>query len=147
MKNSILVIVTALLFFLIACNKSELAPPHTNPYVITSKYAGTYSGQYFESDNGVDSNGVFKHDTTYTYLLKVEDAGNNNVIITHGPIILPTVHVDSVDHFSFVDYNHNIDGHFAGDSLYLYSKALNGTYNYPQWFVIQKLSFNGKRQL
>lgn len=147
MKNSILVFLSMFLFFIIACSKTELPTPYAIPQYDTNKYGGVYVGQYYESDNGVDSNGVFKSDTSYSYSLTIQDAGTNKIIIVHGPIVLPTIEVDSTDHFSFVDYNRNITGYFSNDSLYVSSKSLNGSYNYPQWFVIQQLVFKGKKQI
>jgi len=151
MKNSAIIIGITLFLFIMACNKDNLPAPMTSPNSNTNRFAGTYTGQYYESDNGVDSNGVFKSDTAFAYSLKVEDVGTNQIVITHGPIILPTITVDSSNHFSFEDYNHNIGGYFVNDSLYLSSSSLNGYYDsvyfVGDWFVIQKLSFKGKKEL
>jgi len=151
MKNSLIVSGIVLFIFMMACNKSNLPAPVISHNYNTDKFAGVYSGLYYQSDNGVDSNGVFKSDTSYAYSLKVEDVGNNQIVILHGPIVLPTITLDSSDHFSFADFNHNISGYFVHDSLYLSSDALNGAYDslyfIGSWFVIQKLSFAGKRVL
>ncbi len=150
MKNSLLFLAASLLLLAGACNKnSELAPVYNgHPYV--NAYAGTYNGLYEEQNNGVDSNGVFKHDTSYSYSLKIIDGGNYTITINHGPIFITAIPVDSNGNFYFQDYNHNINGYFTADSLIISSDALNGYYdpNFSgDWFVIQKLSFKGKKQL
>jgi hypothetical protein len=134
------------------CNKNSDGPdPISNPNPYTNSYAGTYNGLYSESNNGVDTTGVFKIDTSYTYSLKIEDAGNHYISILHGPVTIPSIPVDSTGNFYFEDYNHNIYGYFTSDSLYITSDALNGyfdTITYTtSWFVIQKLSFAGKKEL
>lgn len=146
MKNVILF--TGIFLVIAACNKnSNPLPPITTPPSYTNKYAGTYFGIYSESSNGVDSNGVFKNDTSYNLMLKLSDGGNYTFNINKGPLVISSIAVDSTGHFAIVDFNRNIYGHFINDSLYISSKALNGSYNYPQWFVIQELGFAGKKQL
>ncbi len=148
MKISYLITVACLAIIFFACNKNSTGPLaviNTDPYL--NKYAGTYTGLFEEINNGVDSDGVFKNDTSYNYTLKIADGGSYSITIDHGPVVISSIPVDSLGNFSFVDYNRNIDGHFVNDSCYIYSKALNGTYTYPQWFVIQQLSFTGKKEL
>ena len=152
MRNAVVFIAVSVLFFVAACNKKDNGPlPVYNPDPYVNKYAGTYDGAYTAENNGVDSNGVFKIDTTYAYTLKVLDAGEHKITISHGPVNIYDIEVDSIGDFYFEDYNHNINGHFSTDSMFIYSDALNGYYDTigfsGSWFVIQKLSFKGKKQL
>src|ERR1043165_2386876 len=151
MKNSLLLLSVALFLFTIGCNKSELTSPPAPTVHNVITLSGTYNGLFYESNNGVDSNGVFKNDTSYAYSLNVQELGNNQVVITHGPVTLPQVTLDATNHFSFEDFNHDINGYFVNDSLYLSSNSLNGNwdtiYFVGDWFVIQKLSFAGKKVL
>jgi hypothetical protein len=133
MKHILLCIAIAQLFFISACKKNG-----PEPYT----YVGTYFGVYTDESNGVDSNGVFKTDTSYTYEVVIEDGGNNAISLNK---TLPPIPVDSAGYFSFVEFNRTIEGHFVNDSLYLVSKTLNGSDVFPQWFVIQQLSFVGKK--
>ena len=152
MKHRLLLLATIAAVAFAACNKSTDGPaPISNPDPYTNPYAGTYDGLYSASNNGVDTTGVFKIDTSYAYSLKIDDAGDGYISILHGPVTISSIPVDSTGHFSFEDYKHNIDGYFTSDSLYLSSDALNGYWDTitftDSWFVIQKLSFAGKKQL
>jgi hypothetical protein len=74
MKNVILI--TGFLLIFAACNKdSNSLPTISNPNPYLNKYTGTFSGEFSESNNGVDTNGVFKTDTAYTMTLKLTDGG------------------------------------------------------------------------
>jgi hypothetical protein len=140
MKHILLFTAVALLFSIAACKKESIPEPYKNIYV------GTYSGVYSQANNGVDSDGVFKSDTSFTYQLEIEDGGDYTVSIVKGPVSVPAIPIDSTGHFTFVDFNRTIDGYFVNDSLYLTSKALRGDFDYPQWFLIQQLDFAGKKQ-
>jgi hypothetical protein len=152
MKNCFLIITAILSAMIGACNKNSDGPaPVNNPNPYINQYAGTYNGLYEASNNGVDSTGVFKIDTSYEYSINILDGGNYTITINYGPININSIPVDSNGAFFFEDYNHNITGQFTDDSLFLSSDALNGYYDSiyfsGSWFVIQKLSFRGKKDL
>jgi hypothetical protein len=139
MKHILLFIAVALLFSIGACKKDALVP-------YQNKYTGSYSGKFTEENSGVDSAGVFKDSTTYDLKLDVVDGSNYRITIVKGDLNLPAVPVDDTGHFTFEESNLTVTGYFVNDSLYLSSKALRGTYDYPQSFLIQQLNFAGKRE-
>jgi len=133
--------------FISACTKES--PPITGgtppPPPVENPYAGDYYGLFYEHVAGVDSNGVYKSDTSYSYTVTVLSAGADKITI-HGQTDLESIVVDSSGYFEFNDYNRNIEGHFVNDSLYIFSDAISGTYSPPQWYNNTQLSFNGKKQ-
>ena len=152
MKNGLLI--AGILMIFAACNKnSNSLAPVNNPSPYLNYYPGTYFGEYRESRNGVDSNGVFKNDTSYNMMLKLTDGGNYAFTINKGPLIISSIPVDSSGHFVYIDSanHHNITGYFINDSLYLFSNSLHGAYDsvtfVGSWFLIVRLSFKGKKEL
>ena len=136
-------------FFIVimtSCGDDPVPPPISNPDPYLNPYSGSYDGLFSETNNGVDSAGTFKDDTSYFYSMVIKDAGNYTISIEKGSIILPSIMVDTATGYFITDYEgREIDGHFIGDSVYIRSKTLNGSYEPPQWFVIQELSFAGKK--
>jgi len=149
MKKGVFGIILSTIMVIIACNKNELAPPTPGdgipPDPFANKYEGTYDGIYEETNNGVDTSGVFKKDTSYTFTVKIGDAGNQDIYI-HGLEDIGSIAIDPYGNFAFEDFNRTIEGNFTGDSLFLHTKKLSGTYTYPQYFVIQTLDFRGAKQ-
>ena len=145
MKN--LLLAACIIVLLSSCKKDD--PPvisgNSTPPPAASKYGGEYFGIFYEHVAGVDSTGVFKHDTTYAYTVTIEDVGANQINI-HGQTDINAIDVDSTGHFEFNDYNRNIEGNFIDDSLYIYSDAISGSYDPPQWYLNTQLSFKGEKQ-
>jgi len=144
--------ILACLFF-VSCNSNDL-PPAVVTDPIVNPYAGTFTGLFKEEYNGVDSTGVFKNSDSSTYTVEVLDAGTDMITISKGDFIFDHMPVDSSGYFSTdspyvstdsLDYS--ISGQYRNDSLYIYYKALNGSYNYPVWFVIIQFTFKGKKVL
>jgi len=150
MKKNVFSILLLAIMVIIACNKNELTPPvspggDTPPDPFANKYEGTYYGIYEETNNGVGDTGVFEKDTSYAFTLKIGDATNQDITI-RGLEDIGSLVVDKHGNFAFEDFNRTIEGNFKGDSLFLHTKKLSGTYTYPQYFVIQKLDFGGVKQ-
>lgn len=161
MKNGILL--AGIILIVVACNKNNDLEPVNNFTPYQNLYAGTYFGVFSDTSNGVDSNGIFKLDTTYSIMLVLTDGGIEKKGVSHpsvfdpiyssnsrytfsinkGPFSINSVPIDSDGKFEFVTKKRNFSGQFVNDSLFINYKGLNGSYNYPQWFVIQKLAFKG----
>jgi hypothetical protein len=140
----------AFIMFL-SCNDSGLPPVVVeNEYV--NPFAGTYRGLFFEAYSGVDSNGVFKNEDSFQYDMIIGDAGNREIMIQKGPFVFDNLPVDTFGFFttdspyvSLDSLGYSVNGHFVNDSLYIEYKAINGGYNYPQWFTIVQFTFRGRR--
>jgi len=144
MKN--LLLPFCLILSLAACNKDE--DPFNgvpNPTTAGITYAGVYVGLFNEHIAGVDSNGVYKIDTSYEYTVTVLDAGGDKITI-HGETEVDAIEVNDSGYFEFHDFNRNIEGQFDGDSLHIFSDATAGTYEPPQFYSNTQLSFDGKKQ-
>ena len=133
---------------LLASCKKETAPPYVTPPppppVSGNEYAGDYDGIFYQHVAGVDSNGVYKSDTTYSYTVTIIDAGPDMITI-HGETDITAIPVDSFGHFEFNDFNRNIEGDFVGDSLHIFSDATGGSYEPPQWYSNTQLKFDGEK--
>ena len=130
---------------MVACKKDPIKPGTTSiDTTVVSPYPGTYDGLVNIHVAGVDSNGVYKSDTSYAYSVTVEYAGENKITI-HGQTTLESIPVDDTGHFEFHDFNRNIEGDFKEDSLYIFSDAISGTYNFPQFYVNEQMSFAGEK--
>ena len=142
-----LLLLLSLAFFFSACSKepSPITGGNPGPIPAENGYAGAYYGLFYMHVAGVDSNGVYKYDTSYSYTVTVLDAGANKITI-HGQTEVEAIDVDSTGHFELNDYNRNIEGQFIKDSLYIFSDAISGTYSPPQWYNNTQMSFNGKKQ-
>lgn len=145
-----LLVVSAFMVFL-SCNNTEL-PPVVSDNQYVNPYAGTYRGIFNESYTGVDSNGVFKNLDSFEYDMIIQDAGNLEVMIQKGIFVFDNLPVDASGTFSTDSLNnsgdtteYSVSGQFRNDSLYIEYKAINGGYNYPQWFTIVQLNFRGKK--
>jgi hypothetical protein len=179
MKQKLLCLFTVTSLFIISCNNNDLPPvvPPVNYYA--NPYAGNYKGIFYEENNGVDSNGVFKDSSAYEYTLNVRDEGNDtigfskgdlkfdNIVVndTGGFIGFYIVGVPMVDNFGnplldslgnpMIDSLGNpiikqdttqVNGYFSSDdSVHVDYHALSGSYNFPQWFVITRMTFVGKK--
>ena len=145
MKN--LLFAFCLIFSLASCN-DEILPPGTDTEVPEDTSAASYSGEYAGlvslSISAVDSTGVWKTDTSYAYTVKVEYAGTDKITI-HGQTDLEAIPVDDEGHFEFHDYSRDIEGFFIDDSLYIYSDAISGSYDPPQFYTNEKMTFIGEK--
>ncbi|MEP7128423.1 MAG: hypothetical protein ABI729_06130, partial [Chitinophagales bacterium] len=80
-------------------------------------------------------------------------AGNYSVTITDETIGFIDIHgsdappilVDSNGVFALNEFNHNIVGNFNGDSLYLFTEAISGSYDPPQFYDNTQMNFAGKK--
>lgn len=133
-----------ILIALASCKKDTpptvIIPP---PPEDTIKYAGTYEGWVEKHSAGVDSGGVYKVDTAYTYAITISDEGIGFINIHGGDA--PPIAVDSTGFFAFNEFNHNIEGNFKGDSLYLFTEAISGSYDPPQFYDNTQMNFAGKK--
>jgi len=171
MKEKLLGFFIVASLFMVSCNNNDLPPviPPVNYYV--NPYAGNYSGIFYEENNGVDSNGVFKDSGSYKYTLNIKDEGNELIGFSKGPLIFDSIIVDEGGAFAgfyitavpasdslgnpLLDSlgNHlmrndttEVLGYFSSDdSVHVSYHALSGSYNFPQWFVITHMSFAGKK--
>ncbi|MBA2407835.1 MAG: hypothetical protein H0V65_07575 [Chitinophagales bacterium] len=134
--------------FTTACKKDAPVPIPSSGNPATDSaahYGGTYNGMVTLDVSGVDSTGVYKYDTSYAYSVIVIDAGENKITI-HGETEIEAVEVNDTGYFEFNDYNRNIEGDFRNDSLYLFSGAISGSYEPPQFYSNTKMSFAGLKQ-
>lgn len=142
MRNYLLGI--CLLLVVASCEKET--PPIIGPGPEpedTIKFAGTYEGWVEKHSAGVDSFGVYKNDTAFTYSVKIVDEGIGLISIAGSDA--PPIPVDSNKKFAFNEFNHNIEGHFSGDSLYLFTEAISGSYEPPQFYDNTQMKFSGKK--
>lgn len=134
-----------LLAFLSACEK-DTPPPYVDPDpdpIDTIDFAGTYEGWVEKHSAGVDSFGVYKNDTAFFYSVKIVSEGFRLISIAGSDS--PPIPVDSNGFFAFNEFNHNIDGNFKGDSLYLFTEAISGSYEPPQFYDNTQMKFAGKK--
>lgn len=144
MKSQLPLFFFGILLGLTSCKKE--VPPiinNTTPPEDTLKYAGIYDGWVEKHSAGVDADGVYKIDTAYVYTVTISDVGIGYISI-HGSEI-PSIAIDPLGNFSLNEYNHNIEGHFNGDSLYLYTEAISGSYDPPQFYDNTQINFSGKK--
>ncbi len=143
MKYQLLVF--CLFAILTSCEK-DTPPPYVGPDpdpVDTIDFAGTYDGWVEKHSAGVDSLGVYKNDTSFFYSVKIISEGYRLISIAGSDA--PQIPVDSNGFFAFNEFNHNIDGHFIGDSLYLFTEAISGSYDPPQFYDNTQMKFAGKK--
>lgn len=134
----------SLLLAFASCKKDTppiVVPPPTPEDTI--KYAGTYDGWVNKHSAGVNDIGVYKIDTAYAYSVTITDEGVGLISI-HGSDA-PAIAVDSAGYFTFNEFNHNIEGNFKGDSLYLFTEAISGSYDPPQFYDNTQMTFAGKK--
>ncbi|MFI5135343.1 MAG: hypothetical protein ACHQD9_05785 [Chitinophagales bacterium] len=156
MKDILLSVFIAVSVLSVSCNKTtEVLPPVVNSDPYLNPYAGSYNGLFVQEVNGVDSNGVFKDSSGNSgYHMDIIDAGNYEITITKGPFVFDHIPVDSTGYFATDSpyiasdsLQYDFHGQFRNDSVYIYYHALNGSWNYPQWFTIVHMSFIGTKVL
>ncbi len=144
-KNICLAILfVGFLSMLAACEKNTppvIVPPPVPEDTVT--YAGTYDGWVNKHSAGVNAIGVYKIDTAYAYSVTISDEGIGLISI-HGSDA-PSIAVDSNGYFKFNEFNHNIEGNFIRDSLYLFTEAISGSYDPPQFYDNTQMNFAGKK--
>ena len=132
-----------LAFIWFAACKDDQPPTVING---NSSYGGSYKGMLYQHISGVDSNGVYKSDSSFEYIVDVLTVDDNTVEITlvnNSPGV--TVDIDASGYFEFKDFNRTIDGNFDGDSIHLNSDATSGSYEPPQFYINTKLEFDGEK--
>ena len=144
MKNLLPALLIITLFS--ACKKDTMPPPGGSSHTVTPvDYSGSYLGLFYKHVAGVDSNGVYKYDTTYAYTVTITQEGLNTIGI-HGETEVASIEVNDTGYFELKAFNRNIEGHFDGDSLHIFSDAIGGSYDPPQWYSNTQMKFDGKKQ-
>lgn len=129
---------------LASCKKDTPLPYIVEPVEDTAKYEGTYVGWLHKHSAGVDSFGVYKTDTGYTYSIDISEKLIGFISI-HGADNAKDIPVNDSGYFAFNEFNHNIEGNFKGDSLYLFTEAISGSFDPPQFYDNTQISFAGKK--